>query len=141
MLRNSSKKIVLAGGCFDILHPGHIIFLEKAKSVGDYLVVLLESDQKVKELKGEGRPIHNQTDRATVLKAIKFVNHVVMLPYMKNDKEYDEIVKKIRPDIIATTFGDKNIHHYQRSAKQVGAKLKFVTKMIGEHSTSQILNR
>lgn len=127
------------GGCFDILHPGHIIFLKKSKQAGDWLVVLLESDQKVTELKGADRPIHSQKDRAKMLKAIKFVDDVVRLPYMKSDQEYDEIVKKIKPDIIATTFGDKNIHHYQRSAQKVGAKLKFVTRFIKGHSTSRIL--
>lgn len=140
MLKNSSKKkIVLVGGCFDILHPGHVIFLRKAKQAGDYLVVLLESDKKVNELKGVGRPIHHQRDRALVLRSIKFVDKVVMLPFMKNDQAYDEIIKKIKPDIIATTFGDKNIHHYQRSAKSTGAKLKFVTKFFKGHSTSSIL--
>lgn len=134
------KKIVLVGGCFDVLHPGHIIFLEKAKKAGDYLVVLLESDQKVRQLKGEKRPVHTQIDRAKILKALRFVDEVVMLPYIKSDQGYDQLIKKIKPDIIATTFKDKNIYHYQRSAKKVGAKLKFVTKIIGEHSTSQILN-
>lgn len=140
MRKNSFKKIVLVGGCFDILHPGHIIFLKKAKQAGDFLVVLLESDQRVRELKGEGRPIHSQKERATVLKAIKFIDNVVMLPYMKNDQEYDLLIKKMKPDIIATTLGDKNIHHYQRSAKKAGAQLKFVTKFIKGYSTTKILD-
>lgn len=137
---SSSKKVVLVGGCFDVLHPGHIIFLEKARKAGDYLIVLLESDQKVRQLKGVGRPIHSQRDRAMVLKAIRFVDKVVMLPYLRGEKAYDEIIKKIKPDIIATTYGDKNIHHYQRSAKVAGVKLAFVTKLIGAYSTSRILN-
>ena len=139
MWRNSSKKkIVLVGGCFDILHPGHIIFLEKAKKVGDFLIVLLESDQKVREIKGEGRPIHIQKDRARVLKALKSVDYVVKLAYMKNEKDYDKLIKKMKPDIIATTYGDKNIH-LQRSAQKVGAQLKFVTKFIKGYSTTKIL--
>src|SRR3989344_6340705 len=137
---SSDKKVVLAGGCFDVLHPGHIIFLEKAKKIGDYLVVLLESDQKVRLIKGAGRPIHSQKDRARILKAVRFVDEVVMLPYLESDKAYDEVVNRIKPDIIATTSGDKNLHHYQRSAKAAKAKLIFVTKLIGDYSTSRILN-
>lgn len=141
MWKNSSKKkIVLVGGCFDILHPGHIIFLEKAKKAGDFLVVLLESDEKVKQLKGGDRPIHSQKDRTIILKALRFVDQVVKLPYMKDDQEYDQLIRKIKPDIIATTYGDQNIHHYQRSAKRVGAKLKFVVRFIKGHSTTRILD-
>ena len=80
------KKItVLAGGCFDVLHPGHIVFLEKAKKAGDYLVVLLESDKKIRKLKGKGRPVHSQKERAEILSALKSVDSVVCLPYMEND--------------------------------------------------------
>ena len=137
-LKKLEKRIVLVGGCFDILHPGHIIFLEKAKKAGDIVIVFLESDQKVKELKGNGRPIHTQKDRAKILSALKSVDFVVMLPYLDNGKDYDELISKIKPDVIALTFGDENTHH-KRSAKLVGAKLKYVTKMIGNHSSSRIL--
>ncbi|MBI2020497.1 adenylyltransferase/cytidyltransferase family protein [Candidatus Daviesbacteria bacterium] len=133
------KKVVLVGGCFDILHPGHIIFLEKAKAAGDSLVVLLESDQKVKELKGQGRPIHTQKERAKLLQALRSVDQVVMLPYLDNEEDYDEIVAKIKPHIIAATYGDTNIHHYQRAAKLIDAKLRYVTKMVGNYSSSRIL--
>jgi len=131
---------VLVGGCFDVLHPGHVVFLEKAKKEGDYLIVLLESDQKVKLLKGANRPVQTQQERAKVLSAVKFVDLVVMLPNMETEKEYDELVKKIAPDVIAATKGDMNAHYHQRSAKLVGAKFKYVTKMIGNYSTTRILD-
>ena len=134
------KKIVLVGGCFDILHPGHIIFLEKSKQVGDVLVVMLESDEKIKKIKGENRPIHNQKARALVLKALKFVDEVILLPNLKTEKEYDQVIKKIKPDIIAVTFGDPDIHHKKRSAKLVGAKLKFVVRRLKNHATSSLLD-
>lgn len=137
---NKFKKTVLVGGCFDVLHPGHVIFLEKAKKAGDKLVVLLESDEKIKKIKGAGRPIHNQHERAIVLKALKCVDSVLMLPFIQTDKEYDAIVKKIKPDIIASTIGAPDNNHKERTARLVGAKLKYVTKMIGKHSTSRILN-
>ncbi len=131
---------VLVGGCFDVLHPGHVIFLEKAKKAGNYLIVLLESDQKVKALKGVSRPVHSQKERAQVLSALSFIDYIVLLPFMRSDREYDNLIAKIRPDIIAATKGDKNASYHQRSAKQVGASFKFVTNMIGDHSTSGILN-
>ena len=114
------KYLVLVGGCFDVLHPGHIIFLEKARKAGDKLVVLLESDQKIRKLKGEGRPVHTQKERAKILSALESVDSVVCLPYMEDDFEYDEIILKNNPDIIAATRGDESIEHKKRAAKKAG---------------------
>lgn len=139
-LKQLGKKIVLAGGCFDVLHPGHVIFLDKAKQAGDYLVVCLESDEKIKELKGINRPVHTQMERAQVLSALQSVDYVVLLPFMKTDADYDVLVGQIKPDIIAVTYGEEH-EHQKRAAALTGAKLKFVTKLIGNHSTSRILDR
>lgn len=136
-LRESNKKIVLVGGSFDILHPGHIVFLEKAKKSGDILVVLLESDEKIMKLKGIKRPFHNQKERANILSALKEVDFILSLPYMKNDSEYDDLIAKISPDVIAVSGKDSNVHH-KRAAKLSGAKLRVVTKIIGNHSSSKI---
>jgi len=101
--RNHKVKVVLVGGCFDILHYGHISFLEKAKSLGDCLIVALESDENVKKLKGPGRPIHTQKQRAGMLKELKCVDEVILLPPIP---DYERLVQKIEPDIIAITQGD-----------------------------------
>lgn len=138
-LQKSGKKIVLAGGCFDILHPGHIIFLEKARQAGDILIVILESDEKIKKLKGINRPVHNQKERAKILSALQAVDYVLMLPFMKSEESYDKLVKQIRPDIIALTRGYKDVSHHERAARAVQAKLKYVTKLIGNYSTSKLL--
>lgn len=138
-LKKENKKLVLAGGCFDLLHPGHVVFLTKAKKEGDILIVILESDKKVKKLKGDKRPIHSQKERAKSLSLLKAVDYIVLLSYMKLDAEYDELIGKIRPDVIAATSGGNAFHH-QRMAKMLGAKLKFVTKTIGNYSTSRILS-
>lgn len=140
-MREKDKTVVLVGGCFDILHPGHVIFLEKAKKIGDWLIVLLESDEKIKKLKGMNRPVHNQQQRAQILKALKFVDEVILLPYLETEQQYDSFVQKINPDIIAATEGDPQNHHKKRSAERVGAKFKCVTKVVGNYSTSKILNR
>ncbi len=141
LLKTEGKILVLAGGCFDVLHPGHIVFLEKAKRAGDYLLVLLESDQKIRQLKGKGRPVHTQKERAKILSALSPVDFIVCLPFMTTDSSYDELILKIKPDIIAATRGDKGIVHKKRTAKKAGAKLVFVTNAIGKYSTSKILER
>lgn len=133
------KSIVLAGGCFDVLHPGHVIFLERAKKAGDYLLLLLESDEKIRQIKGEKRPVHNRKERALILSSISFVDFIVCMPFLKTDLEYDELILKIKPDIIAATKGDKQIAHKKRAAGKAGAGLVFVTKMVGRYSTSRIL--
>lgn len=134
------KKVVLVGGCFDVLHPGHIIFLKKARAAGDKLIVLLESDEKIRKLKGERRPFFNQKQRAQVLSAIKYVDQVIMLPFLETEMQYDQIIKKIKPDIIAVTEG-KNVDYHKRAAKLIGAKLSYVTKIVGNYSTTNILTK
>lgn len=136
----AGKKAVLAGGCFDVLHPGHIVFLESAKKEGDILVVLLESDLKIKELKGEDRPFFTQVDRAKVLSSVKFVDFIVLMPYTNNEADYDAIVLKIDPSVIAATKGGADDEFKKRSAEKVGATLKFVTEIVEDYSTTSILN-
>lgn len=133
------KRTVLVGGCFDILHPGHVIFLQKAKKEGDLLIVLLESDEKIKVLKGDVRPLHTQIDRAKVLAGVKFVDFIILLPYLKTKSGYDKVVKKISPNVIAATYGINEVHH-KRAAKLSGAKFKYVTKMISGYSTSKLIS-
>jgi len=127
--RNHKVKVVLVGGCFDILHYGHISFLKKAKKLGNYLVVALESDENTKKLKGPGRPIHNQNQRKKMLESLRFVDKVIALPSMKSDADYKRLVRRVDPDIIAVTAGDtKNTH---------GVKTVIIPK-IKAPSTTQI---
>jgi len=100
------KKIVLVGGCFDILHWGHISFLKKARKLGNYLVVALESDENIRKLKGPNRPIHNQRERKAMLESLRFVDKVIALPPMKSDSDYEKLVRRVNPDIVAVTQGD-----------------------------------
>ncbi len=89
-------KIVFTNGCFDIIHRGHIEYLKKAKSLGDVLIVGLNSDNSVQRLKGDKRPINNESDRAVVLRELKSVDFVVIF---EEDTPL-ELIKKIRPDIL-----------------------------------------
>jgi len=137
--KNKKNKVVLVGGCFDVLHLGHVIFLEKAKKLGDKLIILLESDENIRKSKGVNRPINNQENRAKLLMSLRFVDKVIKLPEMESDEEYFALIKKIKPSIIAVTDGDKRMLQKREQAKVVGAKLVRVTKQIPYQSTSRIV--
>jgi FAD synthetase len=131
----SVGKKVLVGGCFDILHYGHIRFLKEAKKKGNYLVVALESDENTKRLKGSGRPIHNQKQRREILESLNFVDKVISLLPMKSDEDYKKMVMKIKPDIIAVTQGDAKKNKKEEYALTIGAKLIEIKKTPGFSST------
>ena len=140
-LRRSKNKIVLAGGCFDILHVGHIEFLKKAKKLNGTLLVMLESDEKIRELKGSRRPVNSQIDRAYVLAHLKPVDLVLLLPYFKTNNKYFQLVNTIKPDIIALTKDDPVIRFAKKQAKEVGAKLVEVIERKNGYSTGEILEK
>ena len=133
----SEGGIVLAGGCFDILHVGHVKFLSEARAMGNYLVVLLESDEKVRELKGENRPVFNQRERAQMLAALRSVDLVILLPMLEDDCDYLNVVIKIKPDIIAVTENDPLIENKKDQAKKVGGELRVISLM-EPYSTSKL---
>lgn len=135
-LREQGKIVVLAGGCFDILHTGHLRFLTSAKTTGDILIVLLESDDNVKKLKGKGRPVNSQKDRAEILAGLKPVDYVVLLDQMQSDKDYDRLIAQIRPKVLAATMGDPGLKHKKRQAKLINAKVRQVIHRIGNRSTT-----
>ena len=120
------------------LHVAHVKFLEEAKKQGDALFVLLESDDNVRKLKVKNRPINNQKNRAIVLSSMTYVDHIVMLPNLKTNDQYDHIVTQIQPSIIATTANDPSIAHKIRQAKQVNGKVVNVLQRIYDQSTSRL---
>ncbi|MCL4353645.1 adenylyltransferase/cytidyltransferase family protein [Patescibacteria group bacterium] len=139
ILKAKGKKIVLAGGCFDILHLGHIRFLQAAKAQKDVLFVMLENDEKIKELKGAKRPINSQKDRAVILSSLAFVDYIVLLPKFNTNKDYDNLVNYLKPDIIATTKGDKYRSHKERQAKKLDAKVIDVIEELPDKSTTALV--
>src|SRR3989344_778847 len=114
-------KRVLVGGCFDLIHYGHIRFLTESKKQGDYLIVALESDENVRKYKGENRPIHTQKERAEMLRSLKMVDEVVELPSMNGDEEYFDFVIKIKPDVIAITENDPQTQNKKMQADLINA--------------------
>lgn len=137
-LRKQNKTIVLGGGCFDILHLGHIEFLKKAKKSGDFLFLLLENDESIKRQKGNDRPINSQKDRAKVLASLSDVDYIIPLTLMNSNKDYDNLILRLKPAIIATTKNDSARFHKERQAKLVGGKVIDVVNRISGKSTSDL---
>ena len=95
-LRQSGKKVVFTNGCYDILHPGHIELLSKARGLGDVLVVAINTDDSVRRLKGPGRPIFDEAERAELLSAFEMVDFVCTF----SEDTPLEAILKIRPDVL-----------------------------------------
>lgn len=136
----NNKKTVLVGGCFDLIHYGHFQFLKKAKKTGDYLIVVLESDEFIKKSK-KRQPIHNQNQRAQILAGFRMVDLVVKIPYFSSDKDYFELVYKIKPKIIAVTEGDPQIKNKIQQAEKIGGKVITVSSLIKKFSTRKIISK
>jgi rfaE bifunctional protein nucleotidyltransferase chain/domain len=95
-LRTVGRRVVFTNGCFDLLHPGHIRLLERARAEGDFLVVALNSDASVREIKGPGRPLVSQADRAAALGALEAVDRVVLF----DDATPQKVIEALLPDVL-----------------------------------------
>ena len=134
-IKAERKKIVFTNGCFDLLHVGHIRYLAQAKKLGDFLIIGLNSDSSVKELKGEDRPINSFEDRANLLSAIESVDLVIMF----EEQTPKNLIKDIVPDILVKG-GDYNIEDivgYQ-TVMQNGGQVKTLSFYDGYSSTNYI---
>ena len=134
-IKAERKKIVFTNGCFDLLHVGHVRYLAQAKKLGDFLIIGLNSDSSVKELKGEDRPINSFEDRATLLSAIESVDLVIMF----EEQTPENLIKDIVPDILVKG-GDYNIEDiigYQ-TVMQNGGQVKTLSFYDGYSSTNYI---
>jgi rfaE bifunctional protein nucleotidyltransferase chain/domain len=129
-------KIVFTNGCFDILHRGHVEYLQKAKTFGDKLVVGLNSDASVRRLKGETRPIQDEKSRKIILEALRFVDEVIIFD---EDTPY-ELIKKIQPDVLVkgADYKPEDIVGYD-IVKAKGGEVRTV-EFVDGHSTSKIVN-
>lgn len=131
--RLAKRTIVLATGCFDILHIGHLHFLRDAASQGDVLVAGVNSDRSIKMIKGHHRPIVGEDERAELVAAIRHVNYV----FIHDDIVADNYIFSLKPDVFAT--GDESVKAYpseSAAAKRVGAKVYIVTRTPSESTTS-----
>lgn len=136
-LKMEGKKVVFTNGCFDILHAGHVRYLNAAKALGDSLVLGLNSDISVKKLKGESRPINNEIDRAEVLSALKAVDYVVIF----DEETAENIADEVKPDIYAKG-GDYSIDTLPEAkiVAEHGGKTVLLQLVDGKSSTN-IINK
>ncbi len=134
-LRAEGKTIVTTNGCFDILHVGHVRYLEKTKSFADVLIVALNSDKSVRSIKGEGRPINNENDRAEVLSALRSVDYVVLFD---EDSPLD-LLLQIKPDV-HTKGADYTIETLPeaKGITENGGRIEFISFVEGKSTTSII---
>ncbi|HXU09027.1 MAG TPA: D-glycero-beta-D-manno-heptose 1-phosphate adenylyltransferase [Blastocatellia bacterium] len=95
-MKRAGKRLVFTNGCFDLLHAGHVRYLSEARALGDALVVALNSDRSVRELKGEGRPILNEQERAEVIAALEAVDYVVIF----DEETPRELIAALLPDVL-----------------------------------------
>lgn len=138
--KDAGKTVVLATGVFDIFHGEHKKFLEKAKLAGDILVVGIESDQRVRELKGEGRPIYSAEHRIRQVQEFPAVDSVGVLPEKFSSPEHHRaIISLLRPDILAVSSHSAHQDRKRAILEEFGGTLKVVHEHNPSVSTTQIL--
>lgn len=134
---NAQKKIVFTNGCFDILHVGHKRYLQQAATLGDILVVGVNSDASVRRLKGPTRPVNNEQDRAEMLSALGFIDYVVIFD---EDTPY-ELIKKIQPDVLVKGGDYKPEEVVGKDIVEArGGRLELISFVEGK-STTNIINK
>ena len=134
-LRLLGKKIVFTNGCFDIIHAGHIDYLQKAKSLGDYLILGLNSDSSVRRLKGEARPINHEQDRAFVLSAMQCVDCIVLF---SEDTPID-LIETITPNVLVKG-GDYTLDNIVGAQETIarGGRVEIIPFLAGRSSSAII---
>ena len=133
--RSAGKKIITTNGTFDILHAGHVQFLEQAKKLGDVLIVGLNSDNSVKSYKGDKRPINNQNDRAAVLAGLECVDYVIIF----DEREPSALLEKIKPHIHVKA-GDYTLDNAKETPSTKVWERETVEKNGGEVRILPLLN-
>ncbi len=134
-LRKQGKTIVTTNGCFDILHVGHVRYLQKTKSFADVSIVLLNSDKSVRAIKGEGRPINNENDRAEILCALSCVDYVVMF----DENSPAALLDEIKPDVY-TKGADYTMETLPEAdiMRKNGTRVEFISFVEGKSTTNII---
>lgn len=136
-LQNSGKTVVTTNGCYDILHVGHVRYLQKTKEIANYSVILLNSDSSVKKIKGENRPINTELDRAEILCALSCVDYVVIF----DEKSPCDLLNKIKPNF-HTKGADYTLDTLPEEERDVIIKnnidVRFIEFVAGKSTTNTI---
>ena len=133
----AGKRTVLANGCFDILHVGHVRYLEGARALGDVLVVAINSDRSVRNLKGEGRPILNEQERVELVSALRCVDHVVVF----DELDVKRVLDVLRPAIHAkgTDYTESTVPEREQVLAYGGCVR--ITGDSKDHSTRDVIRK
>lgn len=134
-LHSEGKTIVTTNGCFDILHVGHVRYLQKTKSFGDVLIVLLNSDKSVRSIKGPTRPINNEDDRAEILSALSCVDYVVLF----DEDSPGDLLNEMKPDVY-TKGADYTMETLPEAdiMRKNGIRVEFIEFVQGKSTTNTI---
>jgi len=134
---NDARRVVFTNGCFDLLHPGHIDYLERARALGDVLIVGLNDDASVRDLKGENRPINCTADRASMLAALRYVDMVT--PF--SEETPLNLIMALKPDVLVKggDYREENIVG-AREVRSNGGEV-VVMPFIGGYSSSALIQR
>jgi len=138
-LRAQGQRLVLTNGCFDLLHPGHVRYLQAARGLGDALAVAINGDQSVRELKGEGRPLNRENDRAEVVAALGCVDHVVVFPELRATR----LLEEVRPSIYVKggDYTRASLDQEEQAVlEKIGAEIRILPFEPG-HSTSELVEK
>lgn len=135
----AGKRLVLTNGCFDLLHAGHVRYLRQARALGDALAVALNSDSSVRELKGDGRPINPESDRAEVLAALACVDFVAVF----EGKRATGLMRAVRPHIYAKggDYTRDSLDADERAALEEGGADIRILPLVPGRSTTGVLER
>ena len=136
---SQNRRLVFTNGCFDLLHVGHVRYLQAARALGDLLVVAVNSDASVRSLKGDGRPINNEQDRAEVLAALESVDFVTIF----DEQRVTRLIEVVRPHIYAKggDYTRETLDQTEVAAlESVGADIRIIPLVPGK-STSRTIQR
>lgn len=138
-MRESGRKLVFTNGCFDLLHVGHVRYLQAARALGDALLVAINGDESVRALKGAGRPLNRAEDRAEVIAALECVDYAVVFPEVRAT----QLLEMVAPAIYVKggDYTAETLHGEERSElERIGAEIRIVPFESG-HSTSGLLDQ
>ena len=138
-MRDKGRKLVLTNGCFDLLHVGHVRYLQSARALGDALAVAINGDESVRTLKGEGRPLNSEADRAEVIAALHCVDHVIIFAEVRAT----QLLEEVRPAIYVKggDYTKETLHAEERAAlERAGAEIRILPFEQG-HSTSTLIEK
>jgi rfaE bifunctional protein nucleotidyltransferase chain/domain len=138
-LREAGQRLVVTNGCFDLLHAGHVTYLEQAATLGDVLLIGCNGDESVRQLKGPSRPLNSEADRAVVLAALESVGAVAVFP----EKRADNFLRLAKPDVYVKggDYTPETLEADERAVVESGGGEVVIIPFVPGKSTTSIIER